>query len=193
MKMLFIIIATVLLTTIYSCSNKKEERERVERERVEKIKRMGDSVIMTKFLNGDTALRNYAEERAIPLVDDILSGLRFVFFQVSGRFATKNEIQISFCVLERIWGPDTLANIIYKNNGYPDVWEGAESVIAWSRFINNLIKVLPHGTQVALKKIVLKRMEDPFWVSIYATKKEIKKMIKKRVFGAEKTKRFLNP
>jgi hypothetical protein len=53
--------------------------------------------------------------------------------------------------------------------------------------------VLPTETQVVLKRIVLKKMEDPFWVSIYIPKKEMKKMIKKNIFGTEKTNRFLNP
>lgn len=185
-KRILIPIVAVIIIATAACFYFQPSKQKLEQERIANITSKGDSVIMVEFLKGDTALRTYALESAENYT-------REVFFLNPDRNArTLEMIKTSFRVMEVILGVDSLANTVYCQNEFNEYeFSEIESGERWNKRTDQLMILLSESLKQKIKKIVLDKKEDPYWVHKYVSMEAMKDLLLSNHFGSEKTRHFI--
>jgi hypothetical protein len=181
---IFVISTAIVLT---SCSNKEREEKRINALVAE-----GEFVVMTEYLDGDDPLVQYAVKSAITNMNDFLGRTEFYTVPLNPKPYRLQAMQQSFAVLEKAFGLDSLASIIYQEFKY-DQYGGfieTESGAWWNARINWLMQLVTLSVHQRIQALVMEKMEDPFWVSRYIPREKMVQLILSDRFGSEKSNHF---
>jgi hypothetical protein len=192
MKKNLIVLASVIICSIIAAYfYLQPSKAELEQKRISEIVTKGDSVIITEYLKGNTALTQHAIKSASSTVGEYMTRSSFSIVTLNGHL-NMEMVKKAFSVLETALGDDSLAGRIYHDNKFDEYYfANMESGEWWNKRTTHLTGLLSENVNHKLRKLVLEKEEDPFWVHKYVSHEEMMRLILSNHFGTEHTSHFI--
>jgi len=191
-KKILVIAAIGIALTITAFKVTKSVKTSREQKRISAIVSKGHAVVITNFLNGDTALKVYAVKCADSVWQNYQDRNSINFISFNTKPLNLDMVKKSFQVMENVSGIDSLADKLYQYNKFEDYMIGNKDLgVRWNSKIAMLIDILSEKQKDRIKALVLEKKEDPFWVQRYVSREEMKQLVLTNYFGSKKTTYFL--